>query len=62
MGIKVHNNLLFKFKRMEDIYIFKNKLSYLLQNCFYSLQEFVSNNKRQYFGIFELVAIWYASI
>jgi hypothetical protein len=41
MGIKIHNNLASKLKIIEHLKIFKNKLkSYLLQNCFYSLQEF----------------------
>jgi hypothetical protein len=45
MGIKIHNNLPFKLKRIENVTGFKNKLkSYLLQNCFYSLQELFSNN------------------
>jgi hypothetical protein len=34
-----------ELKRIENLKIFKNKLKrYLLQNCFYSLQEFFSNN------------------
>jgi hypothetical protein len=41
MGIKIHNNLPFELKRTENFKVFKNKLkSYLLQNCFYSLQGF----------------------
>jgi hypothetical protein len=48
MGIKIHNNLPSEWKRIENFKVFKNKLkSYLLQNCFYSLQEFFSNNDRQ---------------
>jgi hypothetical protein len=40
MGIKIHN-LPSELKRIENFKVFKNKLkSYLLQNCFYSLQEF----------------------
>jgi hypothetical protein len=40
MGIKI-NNLSFELKEIEDFKVFKNKLeSYLLKNCFYSLQEF----------------------
>jgi hypothetical protein len=48
IGIKIHNNLPSELKRIENFKVFKNKLkSYLLQNCFYSLQEFYSNNDRQ---------------
>jgi hypothetical protein len=51
MGINIHNNLPFELKRIENFKVFKNKLkSYLLQNCFYSLQEFFSKKDRQYFG------------
>jgi hypothetical protein len=40
MGIKIHNNLPLEIKRIENVKVFKNKLkSYLLQNCFHSLQE-----------------------
>jgi hypothetical protein len=40
MGIKIHNNLAFRFKRIVNLKVFKNKFkSYLLQNCFYSLRE-----------------------
>jgi hypothetical protein len=39
MGIKIHN-LPSELKRVENFKVFKNKFkSYLLQNCFYSLQE-----------------------
>jgi hypothetical protein len=41
MGIKTHN-LPSELKRTENCPVFKNKLhSYLLQNCFYSLQDFL---------------------
>jgi hypothetical protein len=44
MGIKIHN-LPSELKRTENFKGFKNKLkSYLLQNCFYSLQEFFFSN------------------
>jgi hypothetical protein len=37
-----------ELKRIENFKVFKNKLkTYLLQNCFYSLQEFFSNNDGQ---------------
>jgi hypothetical protein len=43
MGIKLHNNLPTEIKRIENFKDFKNKLKiFLLQNCFYSLQEFFS--------------------
>jgi hypothetical protein len=42
MGTKMGNNLPVELKRIENFKVFKNKLkSYLLQNCFYSLQEFI---------------------
>jgi hypothetical protein len=48
MGIKIHNNLPSELKRVENFKIFKNKFkSYLLQNRFYSLQEFICNNDRR---------------
>jgi hypothetical protein len=51
MGIKIHNNLPSKLKRIENVSDFKNKLkSYLLQNCFCSLQEFFSNNEKSVVG------------
>jgi hypothetical protein len=35
MGIKIHNNLPIRLKRIENFKVFKNKLkSYLLQSCF----------------------------
>jgi hypothetical protein len=38
MGIKIHN-LILELKIIESFNVFKNKLkSYLLENCFYSLQ------------------------
>jgi hypothetical protein len=46
MGIKIHNNLPSELKRIETFKVFKNKLNYLLQNCFCSLQEFFSKNGR----------------
>jgi hypothetical protein len=47
MGIKIHKNLPFELKRINNFKVLKNKLkSYLLENCFYSLQEFFSNNDR----------------
>jgi hypothetical protein len=43
MEIKLHNNLPTEIKRIENFKDFKNKLKFfLLQNCFYSLQEFFS--------------------
>jgi hypothetical protein len=40
MGIKIHN-LPSELKAIEKFKVFKNTLKrYLLQNCFYSLQEF----------------------
>jgi hypothetical protein len=43
MGIKIHNSLPPELKRIENFKVFKNKLkSDLLQNCFYSLQEFLA--------------------
>jgi hypothetical protein len=48
MGIKIHNNLPSELKRIENLKVFKNKLkSYLLQNCFHSLQDFFSNIDRR---------------
>jgi hypothetical protein len=48
MGIKIHNNLPFKLKRIENVKVFKNKLkSYILQNCFYSPQEIFCNDDRR---------------
>jgi hypothetical protein len=45
MGIKIHNRLPPELKRIETFQEVTNKLkSYLLQNCFYSLQEQFSNN------------------
>jgi hypothetical protein len=42
MGIKIHNSLPPDLKRIENFKVFENKLkSYLLQNCFYSLQKFL---------------------
>jgi hypothetical protein len=42
MGMKICNNLPFELKRTEHFKVFKNKLrSYLLQNYFYSIQEFL---------------------
>jgi hypothetical protein len=47
MAVKVHNNLPFELKRIENYKLLQNKLNgYLLQNYFYSLQEFFSNNDR----------------
>jgi hypothetical protein len=48
MGIKIHYNLPCELKGIENFKVFKNKLkNYLLQNCFYSLQKFHSNNDRR---------------
>jgi hypothetical protein len=48
MGIKLHNNLPTEMKGIENFKDFKNKFKiFLLQNCFYSFQEFFSNIKRQ---------------
>jgi hypothetical protein len=45
MGIKLHNNLPTEIKRIENFKDFKYKLKFfLLQNCFYPLQEFFSGN------------------
>jgi hypothetical protein len=47
MGIKIHD-LPSELKRAGNFKVFKNKLkTYLLQNCFYSLQESFSNTDRQ---------------
>jgi hypothetical protein len=47
MGIKIHNGIPSELKRTENFKVFKNKLKcYLLQNCFYSPQEFVINKDR----------------
>jgi hypothetical protein len=41
MGIQIHNNLPSELKRIKNFKVFKNKLkSYLIQNCFNSLQEY----------------------
>jgi hypothetical protein len=41
MGINIRNNLPSELKRIEHFKVLKKKLkSYLLQNCFCSLQEF----------------------
>jgi hypothetical protein len=43
MGIKLHNNLPTEIKRIVNFKDFKSKLKFfLLQNCFYSSQEFFS--------------------
>lgn len=42
VGIKIHNSLPPELKGIGNVKVFKNKLNrYLLQNCFYSLQEFI---------------------
>jgi hypothetical protein len=47
----IYNDLPFELKRTEHFKVFKNKLkSYLLQNCFYSLQEFLVTMIRRWFG------------
>jgi hypothetical protein len=48
MGIKIHNSLLPELKRIDNFKVLKNKLKrYLLQNCFYSPQKFLSNKDSQ---------------
>jgi hypothetical protein len=42
MRIKIYNNFPSELKRIENFKLYKTKSkSYLLQNCFYSLQEFL---------------------
>jgi hypothetical protein len=55
VGTKLHNDLPFELKRIENCKVFKNMSNiYLLENCSYSQQETFSKNCRR-----QLVVIWY---
>jgi hypothetical protein len=58
MGTKIHNNLPFKIKCIENVKVFKNKLKVIYyQNCFCSLQESFSNNDSIAFGLYNVLHI-----